>query len=217
VSGLLRRHAYGTVTFALVGLFLTAFVVVERLQVPVLTDPRPGSTASGWLPAGIGVLLLVADVVLPVPSSGVMIVQGAAYGLALGALLSLLGGTGATMVGYLLGRRGRPALERWAGAEQQARAVALLDRHGVWAVVVTRPVPVLAEVVSVMAGTGRLPWWQVLGAGALGNVVPAVAYAAVGAYAASFVNAVIVFALVMGLAAAIGWRQRRTNLCGQYD
>lgn len=46
----------------------------------------------GWLRPRVGPL--VADVVLPVPSSGVMIVQGAVYGIAVGALLSSIGGTG---------------------------------------------------------------------------------------------------------------------------
>ena len=201
---LLRRHVYGSATVALVVVFMIAFVVVEQLQLPLLTDPHPGSTAQGWAPGAIGVTLLIADVILPVPSSGVMIVQGAVYGVAVGAVLSVVGGTGATVVGFLLGRRGQAVLERWAGTEQQARAVALLDRYGVWAIIATRPVPMLAESVSIMAGTGRLRWWQVAWAGAVGNIVPAIGYAAVGAYAATFVNALTVFALVI-LVAGIVW------------
>jgi membrane protein DedA with SNARE-associated domain len=75
-------------------------------------------------------------------------------------------------------------LERLAGPDQQARAIALLDRFGVWAIILTRPVPVLAETVAIMSGTGRLAWWQAACAGALGSLLPAVGYAAVGAYIA---------------------------------
>lgn len=206
---LLRRHVYGSATVALVVVFMIAFVVVEQLQLPLLTDPHPGSTAQGWAPGAIGVTLLIADVILPVPSSGVMIVQGAVYGVAVGAVLSVIGGTGATVVGFLLGRRGQAVLERWAGTEQQARAVALLDRYGVWAIIATRPVPMLAESVSIMAGTGRLRWWQVAWAGAVGNIVPAIGYAAVGAYAATFVNALTVFALVITVAGIVWFVQYR--------
>ncbi|HEY5788602.1 MAG TPA: VTT domain-containing protein [Microlunatus sp.] len=204
MSNLLRRHVYGTATVALMVIFMIAFVVVEQLQLPVLTDPHPGATGHGWAPGIIGITLLIADVVLPVPSSGVMIVQGAIYGIAVGALLSLVGGTGAAVIGYLLGRRGQSVLERWAGDEQQARAVALLDRYGVWAIIATRPIPMLAESVSIMAGTGRLRWWQVAWSGAVGNIVPAIGYAAVGAYAATFINALTVFGLVI-LIAGVGW------------
>jgi uncharacterized membrane protein YdjX (TVP38/TMEM64 family) len=183
----LRRHVYATVSAGLAALFLATFVLVEQLNLPLLTDPRPGLTAGPWGAGVLGVGLLFADVVLPVPSSGVMVVHGAVYGLAVGSMLSLLGGTGATVAALLLGRRSRRMLERLAGPAQQARAVALLDRFGVWAILLTRPVPVLAETVAVMAGTGRLRLWQAAWAGALGTLLPAVGYAALGAYGATFV------------------------------
>ena len=179
---LVRRHVYPTVFAGLVLLFLATFAVVEQLQLPLLTDSRPGLTAGPWTAGVVGVGLLVADVVLPVPSSGVMVVHGAVYGLVAGAILSLIGGTGATVVSFLLGRRSRSTLERLAGPEQQARATALLDRFGVWAILLTRPVPVLSETVAIMAGTGRLAWWQATWTGALGTLVPAIGYAAVGTF-----------------------------------
>jgi uncharacterized membrane protein YdjX (TVP38/TMEM64 family) len=151
-----------------------------------------------------GVGLLIADVVLPVPSSGVMVVHGAVYGLVVGSILSLLGGTAATVAAFLLGRRSRSLLERFAGPEQQARASALLDRYGVCAMLLSRPIPMLAETVAIMAGTGRLHWGQAAWAGAVGTLVPAVGYAAVGAYAATFVNAMTVFGLVLLLAGVSG-------------
>ena len=182
---LLRRNVYATVSAGLVVLFLATFVLVEQLELPLLTDPRPGLTAGSWVAGVLGVSLLLADVVLPVPSSGVMVVHGAVYGLVVGSILSVLGGTGATVTAFLLGRRGRQLLERLAGPEAQARATALLDRYGVWAIILTRPVPVLAETVAIMAGTGQLRWWQASWAGALGTLLPALGYAALGAYAAA--------------------------------
>jgi uncharacterized membrane protein YdjX (TVP38/TMEM64 family) len=178
---LLRRHVYATASAGLVVLFLASFMLVEQLKLPLLTDPRPGLTAGSWAAGVLGVSLLLADVLLPVPSSGVMVVHGAVYGLAMGSILSLIGGTGATVAAFLLGRRSRRMLERLAGPEQQARATALLDRFGVWAILLTRPVPVLAETVAIMAGTGRLAWWQATWSGALGTLLPAIGYAAVGA------------------------------------
>ena len=201
--GILRRHLYASVGFGLILVFMIAFVVVEQLQLPLLTDAQTRLATGGWAPGLLGVGLLIADVVLPVPSSGVMIVQGAVYGLAVGSLLSLIGGTGATVAGFLLGRRSSTTLARWAGVEQQQRAMDLLDLYGVWAIIATRPVPMLAETVAIMAGTGRLRWWQALWAGAVGNVIPAIGYAAVGAYAATFVNAVTVFVLVLLIAGSV--------------
>ena len=182
---LLRRNVYATVSAGLVVLFLATFTLVEQLQLPLLTDPRPGLTAGSWTAGALGVSLLLADVVLPVPSSGVMVVHGAVYGLVVGSMLSLLGGTGATVTAFLLGRRSRQLLERLASPAQRTRAAALLDRYGVWAIIITRPVPVLAETVAILAGTGRLRCRQAAWAGTLGTLLPAVGYAALGAYAAA--------------------------------
>ena len=193
-----RRHAYPLLVTGLLCVFLALFVLVEQLHVPVLTDADAGFLdRRSWVVALTGVGLLIADVVLPVPSAGVMIAQGAVFGLVGGAALSLVGGTAATAAAYLLGRRGRGLVERLVSPEQQRRAEDYLDRHGVWAIVVTRPVPMLAETVAILAGTSRIPLRTAVLAGALGNAVPAVAYAAVGAYTATLVSGLLVFVGVL--------------------
>ncbi len=204
-----RRHGYLVLCLGLIVLFMVTFVVVESLRLPLLTEPREYlDTASVWV-AAVGVGLLFVDVAVPVPASGVMIAHGAAFGLVLGATLSLIGGTGATLAAFLVGRRSRRLVDRLVSPDQQRRADELLRRHGVWAIIATRPVPMFAETVGILAGTtNTLPWWKVTLAGAVGNLVPAIAYAAVGAYAASFVNSALVFAAVV-LVAALAWLVQR--------
>jgi uncharacterized membrane protein YdjX (TVP38/TMEM64 family) len=86
--------------------FLLLFIVVETMGVPLLTDPTPWMGRGGVLAASLGVGLLVADVLLPVPSSLVMVAHGALFGVALGTLLSLTGSVGAALFGFAIGRRG---------------------------------------------------------------------------------------------------------------
>jgi membrane protein DedA with SNARE-associated domain len=86
---------------------------------------------------------------------------------------------------------------------QRRRADRLLARWGALAIVVTRPVPVLAETVAVLAGTSPLRWPAALLAATVGTAVPAVLYAAAGAAAADAVDGVLVFGLVMALAAVL--------------
>jgi uncharacterized membrane protein YdjX (TVP38/TMEM64 family) len=206
-----RRHAYLVLSLVLVTVFMVTFVVAESLELPLFTDPDGYIDTGTWPVAVAGVSLLVADVFLPVPSSGVMIAQGAAFGLALGFVLSLVGGTGATLAAYLVGRRSQGLVDRLASAEQQRRAAEVLERHGVWAIIATRPVPMLAETVAILAGTvNTMSWWKVTCAGAIGNLVPAFGYAAVGAYATNFVNGAVVFAGVM-LLAALAWLVQRSR------
>ena len=67
-----------------------------------------------------------------------------------------------------------------------------------------------AETVGILAGTtGAMAWWKVTLAGAAGNRLWAVAYAAVGAYASTFINGALVFAAGWVIAATAWLVQRR--------
>jgi uncharacterized membrane protein YdjX (TVP38/TMEM64 family) len=193
-------RGYGLVVAALAGTSLLLFAVVEAAGVPLLTDPLPTLRAAGALAAVLGVALLVADVAVPVPASLVMLAHGALFGLLPGAALSLLGGVGATAVGFAVGRGGRGLVDRVTTPAQRRRADRLLARWGALAIVVTRPVPVLAETVAVLAGTSPLRWPAAVLAAVAGTAVPAVLYAAAGAAAASAVDGLLVFGLVLALA-----------------
>ncbi|MDQ3815638.1 MAG: VTT domain-containing protein [Armatimonadota bacterium] len=182
---------------ALLAFFLVLFVVAEALHISFLTDPSPYLKQGGVLAALVGVGLLVIDVVLPVPSSLVMIAHGALFGVVVGTLLSLIGSTGAALLGFAIGRRGGPLLARLVSPAEQAQADRLLRRWGALAIVVTRPVPLLAETVAILAGTSSLRWRQVAIAALAGSFPGALLYALTGAVAGSFSNGVLMFALVL--------------------
>jgi uncharacterized membrane protein YdjX (TVP38/TMEM64 family) len=133
-----------------------------------------------------------------------MVAHGALFGVVGGTLLSVGGSMGATLVGFSLGRRGGTLLARLVPREERARADHILSRWGGLAIVVTRPVPLLAETVAIMAGTSPLGWRQVALATLVGSLPPALLYALSGATAAGLTSGVLVFALVL-LVAGIFW------------
>ncbi|MBU1428941.1 VTT domain-containing protein, partial [Myxococcota bacterium] len=180
--------------------FLALFGLIEALGVPLLTAPTPYLEGGGALPGLIGVGLLIIDVLLPVPSSLVMIAHGALYGVIYGALLSLIGGVGAAATGFWMGRRGVGLIERLTSAQERAAADALLRRWGTLAIILSRPVPMVAETVAILAGTTTLRWRGVLLASALGNLPIAVIYAMTGASAASLTSSFWIFGLVIAVA-----------------
>lgn len=186
--------------FLLMAFFLALFFIVEALGVPLLTDPTPWMRRGSFLAALLGVSLLIADVFLPVPSSLVMVAHGALFGVAVGTLLSLTGSVGAALFGYAVGRRGGPLLERVVTTAERKRADALLARWGTLAVIVTRPIPLLAETVAIMAGTSGIGWARMALASLVGSLPPALLYALTGAAVADFRSATLMFALVMLLA-----------------
>src|ERR1043165_6483082 len=123
---------------ALIVLFTMLFVIVEALGVPLLSDPTPWMKHGGVLAACIGVGLLIADVLLPVPSSIVMVAHGALFGVLCGTVLSLIGSVGAAVFGFAIGRRGGRLLERVVTPVERGRARRILARWGTPASLVTR-------------------------------------------------------------------------------
>lgn len=204
VSGLGGTGRYWAVAAGLAAAFLASFLLVEQADVAVLTDPRPWLEGAGAAGAVVGVGLLVADVALPVPSSLVMVTHGALFGVVTGTVLSLIGSLGAAGVAFAIGRAGGPTLDRLAGETQRRRADELLDRWGALAIVVSRPVPILAETVALLAGASRLGWGSAMVAAAVGSLPAALVYAITGAVAASFASTAVVFTLVLS-AAAVMW------------
>jgi uncharacterized membrane protein YdjX (TVP38/TMEM64 family) len=195
---------YCAIVGAIFTFLLVLFLLVEVTGVPLLKDPSPWLGSGSTLVALLGSGLLVADVVLPVPSSVVMIAHGALFGVVEGTLLSVGGSTGAALVGFSLGRRGGPLLARVVPPEERARADHILSRWGTLAIVVTRPVPLLAETVAIMAGTSPLGWRQASLAALLGSLPPALLYALSGATAAALTSGVLMFGLVL-VVAGILW------------
>jgi uncharacterized membrane protein YdjX (TVP38/TMEM64 family) len=195
---------YWSVVGSMLLVLLVLFGVVEALGVPLLTDPSPWIDDRGLLAAVTGVGLLIADVVLPVPASLVMIAHGALFGVAAGSLLSLVGSTGAAVFGFALGRRGGGLLARMVPADERERADRLLARWGALAIVVTRPIPLLAETTVIMAGASTMSWGRLLVAAVAGAAPAALLYAVTGALAASFTDGVLVFGVVL-LIAGVFW------------
>jgi len=149
--------------------------------------------------------LLVADVVLPVPSSLVMILSGAAFGVMWGALIALAGSIGGEWLGFELIRHyGRGWSVRIAGEGAIDRLERIFTRHGAAAVVVTRALPVVMETMSLVAGLSKMPRRDFLVASLIGTAPIVLVYAYAGAVSreiGSLVPAVVIL-LAMG---AFGW------------
>lgn len=196
---------YWILTGIMLAFFLAAFVLDSAFHIHFLEDPTGWMKGKGGTLAAIaGVALLIADVFLPVPSSLVMIAHGALFGVWMGTALSLLGSVGATLFGFWVGRRGGRTLERLVSPAEKLKADALLARWGALAILVSRPLPLLAETVAILAGASSMGWAKAALAGFLGCVPMAVLYAFTGATATGLGNDFLMFGIVI-LIAAVFW------------
>lgn len=144
----------------------------ETLVAFVAPDPEAGVFPGGrdwlWL---IAIGLLIADILIPVPTTSVIAALGIVYGPFTGALIGLAGTMAAAFAGYGAGRfLGRPVSERLIG-DGLSRGERLFARQGGWIVAASRWMPILPEVISVVAGVSRMRF-AAFAAAALCGLVP---------------------------------------------
>lgn len=204
---------YWAVAATVLAFLLVGFLVAEACNIPLFADPTPRLAHGGMLGAMLAVGLLTVDALLPVPASLVMVASGALYGTVTGTLLALVGRVLAALAGYTIGRRGGPLVARLVPADSRDRADGLLRRWGPTAIVVTRPVPLLAETVTILAGASSIGWARVALAALAGSVPEAVLYAGSGALAHSVEKAAFIWVALLALACALWiakrWADRR--------
>ncbi|MFL6244815.1 MAG: hypothetical protein ACJ74H_02230, partial [Thermoanaerobaculia bacterium] len=80
---------------------------------------------AGVFAAITGVVLLIVDAALPVPSSLVMIAHGQLFGVVTGSVLSLIGSVGSALAAFAIGRAGTRGVRRLVLPEGHERASAL--------------------------------------------------------------------------------------------
>ncbi len=98
-----------------------------------------------------------------------------------GFACNLVGSLGAALLGYGLCRRyGRGAVARLFGAEDTRQAETLFSSFGPWAIALSRPVPMLTEIVSCLAGLTSMGVRPFFGLSVLGTAPISLAYAWLG-------------------------------------
>ncbi len=194
-------------------LVLAAVAVAVPLVPFLLVGARLDHAVAGWLdppppPATLAALevgVLAADILLPVPSSLVATLGGSALGVAAGTACAWLGMTLGAAAGWAAGRAaGGRALARIDAAD-----LAALERQerrlGPAFVVLTRPLPLVAEAAALLCGATGMPARLFLAWAAAGNLAVAFAWSLAGSLGsrADAVQWVLAGALVVPLALAL--------------
>jgi uncharacterized membrane protein YdjX (TVP38/TMEM64 family) len=189
----------------LIALILLPFVLFEA-QFDAVAARITASGTSRSLAAGGIFALLALDVFLPVPSSIVSTAAGALFGAAPGTLLVWSGMMAGCLLAYVVGVRAVGAARWIVGADNLARSEALMRKYGESAIVLCRPVPVLAEATVIFAGIVRAPFARFAALTAVSNLGVALGYSAFGAFSmrinsfvVAFLGAILLPGIVLGI------------------
>jgi uncharacterized membrane protein YdjX (TVP38/TMEM64 family) len=130
----------------------------------------------------LGILLIWADVVMPVPQTAVIAGLGIIYGTVVGGMLGSVGLVTGGLLGYgLMFTSVRHVARRFAGRRWH-KMETLFDRGGAWAIILTRSLPYsIPELMVFMAGIAAMPVRPFTVALTIGGVPTAFAFAAIGA------------------------------------
>lgn len=187
---------------------VAATVIASKLIIENVLGINVDALVERWMAnagggsAAVLVGLLAADLFLPVPSSLIMVLSGAAFGVLWGSIFSLIGSIGGEWLGFELVRKyGASASRRIVGDEDLEKMRTLMARHGAAAVLVTRALPVVMETMSVVAGLSQMSRASFLAASLAGTLPVVVVYAYAGAVSrevSSLVPAVVMILAVAG-------------------
>ena len=189
----------------LIALILLPFFLFEG-QFNALAERITSSGTSRGLAAGGIFALLALDVFLPVPSSIVSTAAGVLFGFTRGALIVWSGMMAGCFLAYVVGVRAVAAARWIVGSDNLARSEILMRKYGESAIVLCRPVPVLAEATVIFAGIVRAPFARFTALTAVSNLGIALGYAAFGAFSmrinsfvVAFLGALLLPGIVLGI------------------
>jgi uncharacterized membrane protein YdjX (TVP38/TMEM64 family) len=131
----------------------------------------------------LGIVLIWADLVLPIPQTVVIAALGIVYGTLLGGLLGGFGLVTSGLLGYgLMRTSARRYAQRFVSPRSLHEMEKLFDRSGAWAIILTRSLPhSVPEIMVFLAGLAGMPMRKFLAALTVGSVPTAFSFAAIGA------------------------------------
>ncbi len=187
-------HRWILLLAIILAIILVPFLLFgEQIEVWIDGFIHSAADRPGWVIAVLGSLLAV-DVLVPTPSSLISTGAGFVLGFAGGAATSWAGMTIGSLLGYWLGVTfGYPLADRLVGGDELRRFREISHQFGDWVIIVSRPVPILAETSVMFAGISEMPVGRFLLLSALSNLGVSVVYAAVGAFSSTVNSFLLAF------------------------
>jgi len=150
----------------------------------------------------VGIGLIVCDLFLPIPVPPIMAAMGALYGTIVGGLIATTGSILAGLCAYGLSRLlGLKAARFLASEGELAVLQRFFDSWGAAGIIASRALPVIPEVMTILAGLAKMHFGRFVLSLSLGSVAVGFALAWVGEATGTSSSLLLVLTLIP----ACGW------------
>lgn len=135
-----------------------------------------------WAPVVSGALMVLQSIAAPLPAFVITFANGMLFGALWGALLSWSSAMAGAAVCYFIARAlGRPVIERIVGARSLRMVDGFFDRHGRYAVLIARLVPIISfDLISYAAGVTSIGFVEFMVATGIGQLPATIVYSLLG-------------------------------------
>ena len=191
-------------------------IVFTSLILPLILFESPlskyGEIALNWagdnklLVSLVVIVALTADVILPVPNGLTNTLAGVSLGWATASLVVWVGLNLGACVGYFLGRfAARPLAQKMISESDLSEAEKSLQNFSTIGLILSRPVPAFAELITISAGLARMSFIKFILVVGIVNIGVAVLFSGIGAAAMETNSSTLAFIGVAVLPALFYW------------
>jgi uncharacterized membrane protein YdjX (TVP38/TMEM64 family) len=149
--------------------------------------------------AAISFFILASDIVLPVPSSVVMFLNGYVLGVIPGSLVSLASLMFSAFIGYFLGRYTALGFK----VHNEEKSGFILSKYGAMAILITRGIPILSESICIVCGFNNMPLRTYLLLNLIGYIPLCILYAFFGHF--GYEQNLFLYSFAAALLIAVGF------------
>lgn len=157
-----------------------------------------------FLTAILSIGILASDILLPIPSSVVMLLNGKLFGVMQGTVISATGLFLSTITGYVIGIVFKKKIGYFISYQQREESEKIFRKWGFIALIISRPIPLLSESISIIAGIHRMKPGVLILSAIAGSVPGAFIYAYYGSMSNDIETQYYSFLLVIGIA-VLAW------------
>ena len=150
----------------------------------------------------VAIGLIVSDLFLPIPAVPIMAAMGVLYGAVVGGIIATAGTMLAGLFAYGLARLLGLRAARWLADEDDlADLQRFFDSWGAGGIIASRSLPVVPEVMTLLAGLAKMHFGRFLVALALGSIPVGFVFAWLGHEAETSSSLLLILTLIP----ACGW------------